>query len=132
MKTTTKSEYQRRGILWAVPIEPIGVAPRFPVTPNESHVTFKFDVLKRAWVEWVNVEFEAEIIGNHWNDRVQALSVRLPDDLTDLCDNAIPHLTVSWVEGAAPVESNEMLAQPHSSDRFVQNVRFQMQFYDFR
>lgn len=132
METTTKAEYQQRGILWAIPLEPIRVTALYPLPAIEPHVTFKFNALKRAWSEWIGLRFDAEIFGNHWNDRVQALSVELPDDLTDLCDNAIPHLTVSWIHGAAPVESNEMLLQPHSSDRFLQNVRFQMQFYDFR
>lgn len=96
-----------KGILWAIPQQPIDIQPLYP-NGEPHHITLQYGV-EREPVSWmIGQEFEAIIWEHCWNDRVQALRVHVPTIFP--CCNAHPHITVSWVDGAEPVESNTMLS----------------------
>jgi hypothetical protein len=98
-----------KGIFWAVLQQPIAIQQRYPNgTPH--HITLQYGVERSDW-EWaIGQEFEAIIWEEVWSDRIQALRVHVTQSLV-LCCNAYPHITVSWVDGAEPVESNTLLAE---------------------
>lgn len=97
-----------QGILWAVLQEPLAIERRHP-NGEPHHITLQYGVERSDW-EWaIGQEFDAVIWAEVWSDRNQALRVRLPAPLP--CCNTYPHITVSWVDGAEPVESNAMLTE---------------------
>lgn len=100
-----------KGILWAVPTRELKCPdPKHPNHPEGSslhHVTLQFNVEREGWEHLIDREFSAHIQGRCWNNLADALFVRLPKNIP--CQNAHPHLTVSWAEGAGPVDSNKIL-----------------------
>jgi 2'-5' RNA ligase len=45
-----------------------------------------------------------------YDENIQALRVILPKQITQLCQNDHPHITLSYREGIEPHQSNDMLA----------------------
>lgn len=107
-----------RGILWlTLPTQVAPVQGQFDNSPNHYHVTLQFGVFSDEIPESVlGQTFWVRVVANCYNDRIQALSVELPEEIDHLCDNAFPHMTISMVSGVRPVESNAMLAGEHTSE----------------
>ena len=98
------------GILWAVIKSAVQADPVYPVgTPH--HITLQFGVEREDWEHLIGTELTVEAIAHCHNERVQAIAVVLP--VWCPRQNAYPHITVSWVPDANPVESNQMLATWH-------------------
>jgi hypothetical protein len=47
------------------------------------------------------------------NERIQALKLELPPEMAALCDNVVPHITLSHLPEVKPVESNNMIQSEH-------------------
>jgi len=101
------------GILWAVVQSPIALQPRFQ-SGVPHHITLQYGVERHEWEHLIGLPVTVGVLEECWNDRVQALSVILPDWWLP-CRNPHPHISVSWVEDADPVESNSMLNSEHES-----------------
>jgi hypothetical protein len=61
------------------------------------------------------------------NDRIQAAIVIIPELSHLFPEGKIPHVTISHIEGAKPVESNTMLLDPsvtttHKTPIFIEGV----------
>lgn len=100
------------GILWAVVQEPIALQPRYEAG-KPHHVTLQYGVEREQWEHLIGLPMSAGVIAECWNDRIQALSVVLPNWVQ--CQSPNPHISVSWVIDAHPVESNAMLAGDHQA-----------------
>ena len=120
-----------KGILWltaSVQENPLSKNV-FQNPPNHFHVTLQFNVeLTEEIQKLLGETVEATIVANCYDDRIQALSIALPEDVRAMCHNAVPHMTVSMADGVKPVESNAMLAKEHFSE--VVNVPITLK-YDF-
>lgn len=111
-----------KGILWAVIQSEVNV-PRLYPCGQPHHVTLRYGVYRSRWRWLEGLRFTAIAHKVAHNERVQAIAVSLPWWIRWVCQNAHPHITMSWVEKAEPVESNEMLVRPLQ----VELVRFQVQ-----
>lgn len=96
-----------QGILWAVIQAPLLIPPKYPLS-SAHHITLQYGVNLEEYKHLLAKEFSATCLYEAWNGRVQCVAVKLPDYIP--CTNKYPHITVSWVQGATPVESNSMLA----------------------
>lgn len=100
------------GILWAVVQSPISLQPRYP-SGKPHHITLQYGVERQDWEHAIGLPVTVGVLEECWNDRIQALSVALPTWAS--CCNPHPHISVSWVEDANPVEANTMLHREHKS-----------------
>lgn len=102
-----------KGILWAVPTRQLSCPdPQHPIHPEGSslhHVTLQFGVERFDWEWLIGCEIDCKILGRAWDERADALVVRLPHNIP--CQNRHPHLTISWAEGAAPRDFNQILSE---------------------
>jgi len=121
-------EGNMKGILWAVPLQPIAIEPRYPNRPDIPHITLQYGVERKDWVQWEGREFQAVLWELAWNVRVEALRIKLPDEIP--CCNLFPHLTLSWIEGAEPKESNEMFSNPHEWEFVLVKASFRIDFHE--
>lgn len=117
------------GILWAVLQSPIAIARRFP-NGMPHHVTLQFGVERDDWSFLVGQAFSAFLESECWNEKIQALTIELPGGIP--CQNAAPHLTVSWADGVSPVESNAMLSSLHQSAPVYTTAQFKIEFYEWK
>ena len=101
------------GILWAVLLEPLSVQPLYP-EGSPHHITLQYGVEREYWENVIGLPMTAGVLELCHNDRIQAIRVALPTWVQ--CQNPNPHITVSWVTGAQPVEANVMLNGPHHSE----------------
>lgn len=108
METATAN----RGILWLVPADRqsesrlSGFAPRYN-RANHIHCTLRFGVTFAECEAEIGRYVDCQLLADCWDDRIQAISVRLPDDIQ--CNNQCPHITMSHLSSVRPVESNRML-----------------------
>lgn len=116
------------GILWGVLAAPLAVRGKYS-NGQPHHVTLQFGVDRADWEQWIGLEFEATATVEAWNGRVQAIALKLPDHIP--CANQHPHVTVSWLTKASPVESNEMLGSRYSYRLFNQVVQFKIEFLEW-
>lgn len=100
------------GILWAVLKEPLDLPRRFQCG-QAHHVTLQHLIERDAVADLIGLPITVGILEECWNDRIQALKVVLPTWLP--CQIPHPHISVSWIKEAHPVESNMMLAEEHES-----------------
>lgn len=100
-----------KGILWAVLDHPISITHRFQVG-KPHHVTLVFGTYADNWKHLIGRQFDVEVTAEAWNEKIQALQVSLPDWVP--CQNAHPHISVSWAEGTNPVASNALLEGAHN------------------
>lgn len=101
------------GILWAVLQDsPIAVPARY-CCGVPHHITLQYGVERDNWNQLIGLPMIAGVIGEAWNDRIQAIEVILPTWAT--CQTPHPHISISWVQDAAPIEANVMLANDHQS-----------------
>lgn len=94
------------GILWAVPITPIALPRRYP-NAQLHHCTLQYEVERAAMEHLIGLPVTIAVTEEVYSDRIQAVVVVLPTWLP--CQNIHPHISVSWVDNATPVEANEML-----------------------
>ena len=103
------------GILWiSLDNQESPVDSRLPVRASHYHVTLKFGCNLSSVSHYIGTKTSVSVEYDCYNDRVQALSVSLPVEVSSLCQNSHPHITISMGEGVKPVESNEMLSSDHS------------------
>lgn len=94
------------GILWAVVQEPIALPPLYQ--NQQAHHVELFQGVERDRVEHlIGLPMTIGILEAVHNDRIQLLTVALPTWAK--CQIPHPHIVLSWVNGAAPVEANAML-----------------------
>jgi hypothetical protein len=113
-----KANSKMKGILWLSTVDQSSpVTPKFPNLARHFHVTLQFGIDWEALFPEVKAlignQYTVSIMANCHNDRIQALSVTLPEEVAHLCNNLNPHITVSMANGVKPVESNQMLASEH-------------------
>ena len=122
-----------RGIVWAVPIHNGApyVMPKHPIVPH-SHITLAYDVELSDWSPWVGVEFPAQMISQHWNDRVHAIKFAFLDTIP--FQLTVRHMTVSRIEGASPIESTRMIlnSQPQAIEIDDLYRPFRIEFRKFK
>lgn len=120
-----------KGILWlALPEQFSPVEPIYQPAKH-LHVTLQFGVEFDQVSHLIGKEVVAFAESNCYNDRVQALTILLPQEILILCNNENPHLTISHREGVRPVESNEMLKGEHKSLDFNQVIFTVAEFKPF-
>jgi hypothetical protein len=122
-----------RGILWAVLVQPeqLEIDRRYPCG-DPHHITLKYDV-ELGRIEALNclgTEFDAIVWAEAANNRIQALQVKVPGFIPS--ENPFPHITVSYIEGVEPCESNQMLADYASNPalKAMAEARGQIRFFD--
>ncbi|MBD1864169.1 MULTISPECIES: hypothetical protein [Trichocoleus] len=118
-----------KGNLQAVLQTPLLVQPLYS-NGKPHHVTLQYKVERKAWKHLEGREFEVVTTHLCWNDRIEAIAVQLPEWVP--CCNKHPHITVSWIDGAAPVESNRMLAGQHNALEFNTRVSVRIEFKERR
>lgn len=108
------------GILWAVVAEPIALQPLFS-NGQAHHVTLQYGVERKQYEHLIGLPMTVGVLSAAHNDRIQAISVVLPTWAP--CQNIHPHITVSWVNGATPVEANAMLLSgEYQQQEFKQEI----------
>jgi hypothetical protein len=102
------------GILWAVvDLHAVPYMPRYPNRAETPHLTLAWGVPRAKYARaegsnpWIRLDAEC------WSDRLQAIRCQLREGIP--FEGKIPHITLSWVDGAKPVESAEMLTREHRS-----------------
>lgn len=98
-----------KSILWAVLSEPLPIQPRFEIMKGH-HITLVYSAEVEQYFAWVGKVFEATVTAEAWNNRIQAVRVKLPDGIP--CTSVTPHITVSRISEAESLESNVMLLKP--------------------
>lgn len=106
--------------------------PVHPELASHLHITMQFRVpLTEEIRQILGNQYEIQILENCWDDDIQALTVRLPDSLAEMCRNPHPHMTVSMREGIRPVQSNQMLSSSHNSTPIYQTLTFVANYVAF-
>jgi hypothetical protein len=117
-----------KGILWGVVQEPVNVAPRYPVG-QPHHITLRYGVDRDDWNHLEGLEIEAIALYEAWNNRIQAIAVKLPAYIP--CQNRYPHISVSWKTGVAPVESNLMLSTKYRYQLMSDTIKLKTEFLEW-
>ena len=118
-----------RGILWAVPVADFPAALRHPV-PAHRHITLQYNIVKEDWAEWLGHEFMASFTGECWNERVQALTVSMPESVPFGLE--IPHMTLSHQHGVSPAESTKTIKNFGEPEPYRALVNMRIRFHQFR
>lgn len=118
-----------KGILWAVPLQPINIDRAFPIIPHE-HCTLWYGCDRAEIEEYIGTIFTASIVGVGQSDRIQAAQALLPAGIPFV--QSIPHITLSYCEGVAPVESAEMLQTATEVDPIEMMATFRIEFFEFQ
>ena len=119
-----------RGILW-ITVHPNLKFRPFYNTVAHNHVTLKFNVDSEDYKDVIGREVDVYVSDRCWNDNVEALRVILDPEMTQLCNNEHPHITLSVAPNVAPVESNDMLAAEHNSRVIGKVLRGTVEFFTF-
>ncbi|MBD2156286.1 hypothetical protein [Leptolyngbya sp. FACHB-16] len=121
-----------QGILWAVFQTPVTIPRRHP-NGEPHHITLQYGVEREQFSHLIGHQFEAIITAETWSDRIQALWAYIPSGYPRC--NRFPHITVSWVDGVEPVESNALLEQwKQHNHRFISPhlvVPCRVEFYEW-
>lgn len=133
-----------QGILWAViqqpaklsdvkqqpaKQQPLLITPKYPLG-KPHHITLQYGVNLKDWQHLVGKEFTATCLYEAWNSRIQCVAVSLPDSIP--CANKHPHITVSWVNGATPIESNAMLVTKFNYQLVDLVINCKIEFYQWK
>jgi hypothetical protein len=119
------------GILW---LESNNFEPPVELKYNKAkhyHVTLQYNVFYEDVKHYVNREVQCLAIENCWNDDIQALKVILRSDIASLCNNKVPHMTLSHREGISPVKSNDMLVNLHNKETLFDVMNLSIKFHKF-
>jgi hypothetical protein len=122
-----------KGILMATVVKEAVLAiapPRYEVVAAH-HLTLRFRVSAQPYQAWIGQTFTARVTGEAWNDDIQALRVALPAAIATLCENAHPHITVSYRPGVTPKRSNAMLAAPANERVLDGELAFEVAWQPF-
>lgn len=117
-----------KGILWGYFPRGVSVKRRY-LCGQPHHITLSYGAIYEDCQDLIGREFQAIATHLCWNDHVEAIAVQLPEWV--LCTVPQPHITVSWVVGAKPAESNAMLATKYSYVRFEQSIDVVVDFLDW-
>lgn len=123
-----------KGILWlTAPTQENPISNNvFQNPPNHFHVTLQFNAeLTEEIQKLLGETVDATIVANCYDDRIQALSIHLPEEVRAMCRNAAPHMTVSMADGVKPVESNAMLAREHFLEVVDVPITLKYDFFAF-
>jgi len=119
-----------RGILWAVLLDPITHVETLYSNLSLHHITLFFDVSREDYENLIGKEFTVDVIANCYNSNIQALLCVVPQYIPHKRNS---HITVSYVDGALPSDSNTMLEDGNYKTLemapFKCNVR--VEFYEF-
>lgn len=105
----------------------------FEKVAEHLHITLQYNVplteeiAQFLWKEPIAVQVTA----NCFNSSIQAVRVSLPEPFRALCQNANPHMTISMVSGARPVQSNNMLDSSHIEEPLEVTLLFRAEFSHF-
>lgn len=117
-----------QGILWGVVINRLNIK-RIYSNGNPHHVTLQYGAYRGDWEQWIGKEFTATAVAHCHNEKIQAVKLALPSDIP--CENVNPHITVSWVQGSSPVESNYMLLNPQEEEPVSYPVSCSIEFLNW-
>lgn len=128
-----EANLKQKGILWLTLPSQNSPVKEVYNSAKHLHVTIKFGVSYRDVMKYLNHEpISVKIIENCWNDEIQALKVILPSPFKSLCQNDVPHMTVSHKNGVKPFKSNVMLDEPHESEKLNKSITLYAEFFAFR
>jgi hypothetical protein len=120
-----------KGILW------LSLQTESPVDSlyqpaRHLHVTLQFGVEMSDFAHLIGQKVKVAAVANCCNDRIQAIRVNLPAQYKELCQNEVPHITISHLPDVRPVESNEMLKGEHTETPLNFEVETIVEFYQFK
>lgn len=130
---------QDRGIFWLSLVDQDydnlqeQIPQVFENISEHLHITLQYnaplteEIAQFLWRDPV----EVRVTANCFNDRIQAVRVELPEPFRALCRNANPHMTISMVPGARPVQSNNMLDSAHYEEPLETTLLFRAEFSHF-
>lgn len=116
-----------RGILWAVPQEPIAIQPIYSCG-SPHHITLFYDVDSTQYRSLIGIEFCTFSQGIAHNSNIQALICDIPSRIPHKPN---PHITISYREGIEPKASNDMLLGEYSFEPLVISLKLKIEFYEF-
>lgn len=120
-----------KGILWGVVQSPISITPRYSLG-KPHHITLQHGVNREDWQHLEGIEFEAIAKLEAWDGQIQAIRTHLPEDISDICQNKYPHISVSWQKGVSPVCSNLMFATSYTYELMDEVVKLKIEFLEFK
>ena len=120
-----------KGILWLTIPDQTSPIKRIYSPAQHLHITLKFNVSLDSVKRYLNKDVTVELLENCWNKEIQAIKVKLPSNWESLCNNKIPHITISHKNGVKPFKSNEMLESEHESAKLNQKIKLKSEFYMF-
>lgn len=123
-----------KGIFWlsALDQKAAPVTPLYDHLAKHFHITLQFGVeLTPEIQEMLGEKVDIQVVADCHNERIQALRIELPDEVRAMCNNAIPHMTISMVEGVKPVESNDMLSEEHEEVAVSTVIHMVYDFFQF-
>lgn len=104
----------KKVMVWLCPVDPkeVWVEPMYPkqIPEKDLHVTLAFGVDASEWQHLDGTTYKVTLDSVCANERIQAIRCTLHGIESK---NAHPHITVSMIPEAKPVESNDMLAKEH-------------------
>lgn len=124
----------QKGIFWlSFPNQQKPSVPaKFDNLAKHFHVTLQFGVdLTPEIQKLLGEAVEVQVVANCFNDRIQALRIELPGNVKAMCNNAVPHMTISMVDGVKPVESNDMLSGEHEELLIDSKLTLRFDFFQF-
>jgi len=114
------------GIIWLAPMTPIAVLARYE-NAQAQHLMLAYGIERSPHI--VGLSVTIAVINEAYDGEVQALRAILPSWLP--CQNQNPHITISWVDGSAPVKSNLMLEGEHREEPFEAIVHCMVEFVEW-
>lgn len=103
-----------KGILWITLNSNDLPQGRYEIRPH-SHVTLQFNVEHENVKHLLHQRVELFGASLHHSDDlgIEAITILLPEEWKQLCNNRVPHITLSHRQGVKPVQSNAMLHGKH-------------------
>jgi hypothetical protein len=121
-----------KGILWlSIPAQDCPVSPTYS-RAKHLHVTLQFGAEMADFAHLIGQEVAVKATSICRNGRIEALKIVLPEEFRYICQNEVPHMTISHRADVRPVESNAMLQDEHIEE----NINFDMltivEFFTFK
>ena len=90
---------------------------------RDAHIALLYGAFREEWIDHIGREALIIVTSNAWSDRVQALRIDLPTEIECFCQDRVPHLVISWVDGATPDEANSLFfSKSRVEDWFPDNT----------
>jgi len=106
------------------------VQPLYPNRADVPHVTLAYGCDRGTYEKVIGLPVTLGITAHAWNGEVQALRCVLPTWLH--CQVGEPHLTLSWVNGSAPVKASLMLENEHQEEEMQLAVHCMIEFFEWQ